>query len=147
MAIVVTNAEEEKRTLGTVDRVNYARVFAVRGNRGNTPKNRYEKHRGIFQWSSARGAVSQRGVGPVQYSRRVDGTYSDRTVCRTPTDAGHRQAVGEEAMSGPKDGDGRHAPRRPHGIQYLVAGWWDILVVVVLEGILLQMRNMAVGVI
>ena len=121
-------------------------MFAVRGNRGNAPKNRYAEPRGKFQWSSNRGAVSQRGSGPVQYSRRVDGTYSDRTGSPTPTYAGLWTGRRGRSDARTEGRDGRHAPRRPHGIQCLIAGWWDIHVVV-LEGILLQMRNMAVGVI
>jgi len=39
-----------------------------------------------------------------------------------PTDAGHRQAVGEEMMSGLKDGDSRQAPRSPCGIRCYVCG-------------------------
>ena len=131
MVIIATNAENEEKALGTVDRGNNVKVFAVRGGRGNEPGNRYGKPRGKFQWSGTRGAVPQRNAGPIQYSRRVDGTYSDQTGSRTPTDAelwtgrrmelptdaGHRQAVGEEMMSGLKDGDVRQAPRRPCGIR------------------------------
>ena len=131
MAIVATNAEKEERALGTADRGSNTRVFAVRGSRDNAPRDRYEKPRRKFQWSGNRGAVSQCSTGPAQYSRRVDGTYSDRTGSRTPTDAelwtgrrtelptdaGHRQAVGGEAMPGPKGGDGRHAPRRSYDIR------------------------------
>jgi len=87
MAIIATNAENEEKALGTTNRGNNVKVFAVRGGRGNAPGNRYGKPRGKFQWSGTRGAVPQRSAGPVQYSRRVDGTYSDQTGSRTPTDA------------------------------------------------------------
>ena len=131
MAIIATSAEKEEKALGTTDRGNNARVFAVGGNRGDIPRNRYEQPRGKFQWSRDRGAVSQRSSGTVQNSRRVDGTYSDRTGDRiltdaelwtgrrkgTPTDAGHSQAVRREAMSGPKDDDDRQAPRRSYDIR------------------------------
>jgi len=134
MAIVATNAEKEERELGTVDRGNSARVFAVGDNRGDAPRNRNEKPRGKFQWSGSRGAVPQRSTGPVQYSRRVDGTYSDRTGSRTSTDAGygrrrdtftdagHSKAVEAEAMSGPKDDDDHQPPRRPYGIRCFNCG-------------------------
>jgi len=63
MAIIATNAEKEERALGTIDRGNNERVFAVRGNPGNASRNRYEIPQGKFQWSSSRGAVSQRSFG------------------------------------------------------------------------------------
>jgi len=130
MATIATNAEKEEKALGTVDWGNNARVFAVRGSRGNAPRNRYEKPRGKYKWSGTGGAVPKRNAGPVQYSSRVDGTYSDQTDNHTPTDAelwtgrrtklptdaGHRQAKGEGTMSGLRDGDGRQAPCRPYGI-------------------------------
>jgi len=125
MAIIATNAEKEEKTLGTTDRGNSTRVFAVGGNRGGMPKNRYEQPRGKFQWSGNRGAVSQRISGPVQYLRqRVDGTYSDRTDNRALTDADERKCQRRElptdairGLSGPKNDDDRWAPRRPHDIQ------------------------------
>jgi len=136
MAVIATNAEKEERALGTVDRGNNARVFAVGGNHGDTPRNRYEKPRGKFQWSGTLGAVSQRNTGPVQYSRKVDGMYSDWTDCRTPTDAGyghrrdpptdvgygHRGYFGEEAASGPKNDDNCWVPRRAYSIRCYSCG-------------------------
>jgi len=136
MAVVATNAEKEEKVANKDDRGVNVRVFTVRGSRGNTPGNRYGNPRGKFQWSGARGAGSQCRAGPTQYSRRVDGTYSFQNDSRTPTDAelwtgrrksnptdaGHRQAVGEEAMSGLKNDDDRWAPRRPYGIQCFNCG-------------------------
>ena len=143
MAIIATNADNEEKALGTADRGNNVKVFAVRGSRGNAPVNRYEGPRGKIQWSGTRGAGSQHSTGLTQYSRRVDGTYSDRTGRRTPTDArdgrrrdsftdagdghgrdsftgavdGRRGYLRDNTTSGPKNDDDRYAPRRPCGIR------------------------------
>jgi len=77
MAIIATNAEKEEKALSREDRGTSARVFALRGNCGSTPRNRdnrYDQPRGKFQWSCSGGAGSQPGTGPTQYWRRVDGT-------------------------------------------------------------------------
>ena len=80
--------------------------------------NRYDKPRGKFQWSGARGAGPQLGTGQTHYSRRVDGTYSDRTDCRTPMQFEDQvRTIGGGTVSGPKNDDDRCAPRRPYGIQ------------------------------
>jgi len=114
MALVATNAEKEEKAVNKDDRGVNARVFAVGGNRGN----RYGNPRGKFQWSGARGAGSQYQTGPTQYSRRADGTCSDRTDSRTPWQPDNRVGTqGGGAASGPRNDDDRCAPRRPYGIQ------------------------------
>ena len=131
MAIIATKAEKEEKALGKEDRGKTAQVFTVGGSRDNTPVNIDKRPRGKIQWSGSRGARSQRSTGPTQYSRRVDGPYSDRTDSRTstyaelwtgrrtelPTDAGHRQAVEGGTVSGLKNDDDCYAPRRPCGIR------------------------------
>ena len=83
MAIVATNAEKEEKASSREDRGINAKVFTVGGNRGGIPGNRtgnrYENPRGKFQWSGNRGAWSQHRAGQTRNSRRVVGTYSDRT--------------------------------------------------------------------
>jgi len=148
MAIITTNAEKEERALGKEDRGKTAQVFTVRSSRVSTPVSRDKERRGKIQWSGSRVARSQRNTGPTQYSRRVDGTYSDRTDCRTPTDAGYdrrrdsftdagygrrrdsftdagygrRGYSRDDASPGPKNDDDRYAPRRPCGIRCYSCG-------------------------
>ena len=118
MALVATNAAKEEKAVNKDDRGANARVFTVRGNRGSTRGNRYGNPRGKFQWSGARGAGSQYQAGPTQHSRRVDGTYSERTDSRTPWQPEDQaRAQGGGAASGPRNDDDRYAPRRPYGIQ------------------------------
>jgi hypothetical protein len=113
MAVNATNAEREEKASVRDDRGMSARVFAVGGR-----SNRYEKPRGKIQWSGNRGARFQPRADRTQYSLRVDGTYSDRTDSRTPMATEYQErAIRGGTASGPKNDDGRYAPRRPHGIQ------------------------------
>jgi len=121
MAIIATNAEREEKSLSRDERGVSTRVFAVGGNRGNTPENAYQKSEGPrdrFQWSR-RGAWSRHKAGPTQYSG-VDGTYSGRTESRTFMQS-ENHARTMEGASGPKGDDDRRAPQ-PRGIQCYTCG-------------------------
>jgi len=119
VAIIATNAEREEKALVQEDRGTNVRVFAVGGNRGGTPGNNYQRYegpRGKFQWSN-RGAWSQHRAGPAQDSKRVDGTYSNRTDSLTSMQPESQvQTIGGGAASGPGNDDDRCAPR-PRGIR------------------------------
>jgi len=120
MAIIATNAEREEKASVREDRGTNARVFTVGGSRGGTPGNRYERYerpRGKFQWSSNRGAWSQRRAGPTQDSTGVDGKYSHRTDSRTPMQSEDQvRTMGGGVAPGSKNDDDRCAPRQ-RGIQ------------------------------
>jgi len=116
MAIVATTAEREERSSAREDRGNNARVFTVGGTRGNPRYDRYRNPR----WensneAAARGTEGPMRKGQVQYSRRVDGSYSRRTEHRTPAQPEDVRTAGGVPNSGPKADDDRCAPRRPQG--------------------------------
>ena len=115
MAIVATNADREDRA-SREDRGANRQVFAVRGNREDTPFGRRDKPQEKFQWSGNRGDYSHSGVGHNTRGRGVDGTRSRWTDSRTPMGWTTEPSVGGGAASGPKSGDDRYAPR-PQGIQ------------------------------
>jgi len=119
MAIIATNAEREERHSAREDRGTNARVFAVGGNRGDIPGNRYDGYRKP-RWensneAAARGAGFPARAGKVQYSRRVEVAHSRRTDYGTSAQSGDVRTAGGGSKSGPKADDDRYAQRRPQG--------------------------------
>jgi hypothetical protein len=110
-----------------------AKVFTVGGSRGEIQGRLYEKPRNKFQWSRDRGAWSQHEAGQTQ-PIRVDGTHSYRIDSRTSAQSATIRTASRGAASG--SGNDEIVMRQGDHTSFnvLIAGWWDIPAVVVLEG-------------